>query len=198
MKNQPGKDLTKRFALFELVTIALLDCGGSAAAIDTEDVAVRVNEIAPGRFTWRKHKDQINLELVRVTLSDAKKEKNRALITGDGSSGWSLTPAGLDWANANVSEVLNQNHAKDRSERRGGSIDEARWRRECTRVKQSSAWHRWGTGDPALTESEAKEVFRIDDYTSDRSALVKINRLKDLFSEDQDLLRFINGAAKAL
>lgn len=56
----------------ELVTVAVYLLGGELRKIDTEDTAMKAHEIAPGRFAWRKYPGQINLELVRVALSDAK------------------------------------------------------------------------------------------------------------------------------
>lgn len=61
------------FSNHEIVTLAVYLLGGEAKVIDTEDVAVKANEIAPGRFTWRKFPEQINIENVRTFLSDAKK-----------------------------------------------------------------------------------------------------------------------------
>ena len=36
--------------------------GGETRRVDTEDIAVKANELAPGRFAWKKYPDQINLE----------------------------------------------------------------------------------------------------------------------------------------
>ena len=67
---------TKSLANHEIVVVAVYLCGGATKPADSEDVAMKANELAPGRFTWTKYKDQISLEHVRVYLSDAKKEKN--------------------------------------------------------------------------------------------------------------------------
>ena len=50
---------------YELVVLATYLAGGKTAYTDTEDVAVKANKIAPGRFTWRKYKEQINIDTVR-------------------------------------------------------------------------------------------------------------------------------------
>jgi hypothetical protein len=54
-----------KFANHEIVTIVVYLLGGESLPVDTEDVAVRANEIAPGRFLWRKYPHQINIENVR-------------------------------------------------------------------------------------------------------------------------------------
>jgi hypothetical protein len=66
----------------EIVTLAVYLLGGDSKRIDTEDVAVKANELAPERFAWRKYPNQINIENVRTFLSDAKKLKNEAYLIG--------------------------------------------------------------------------------------------------------------------
>jgi len=63
------------FSNTEIVTIAVYLLGGASNYVDTEDIAVKVDELAPGRFTWRKYSDQINIDNVRKRLSDAKNPK---------------------------------------------------------------------------------------------------------------------------
>jgi len=58
----------KNLANHEIVTIAVFLLGGESHAVDTEDIAVKANEIAPGRFSWRKYPDQINIETVSETI----------------------------------------------------------------------------------------------------------------------------------
>src|SRR5262249_50821616 len=82
----------------QIVTLAVYLLGGDRSTVDTEDVAVMAKELAPGRFTWRRHKAQINLELIRVYLSDAKKVAHGVLLRGSGNSGWALTARGLAFA----------------------------------------------------------------------------------------------------
>ena len=48
----------RTLANHEVVVLATYLAGGRTAYTDTEDIAVKANEIAPGRFTWRKYKEQ--------------------------------------------------------------------------------------------------------------------------------------------
>ncbi len=146
----------------ELVTLAVYLCGGDTHAIDTEDIAVKVNELAPGRFTWRKYPDQINLELVRAYLSAAKGRSG--YLSGIVKAGWTLTPKGLAWAKTEGQALLGQDTSRRREELKGGSIDEVRWRRERDRVLTTSAWKQWSTGNQDILKRNAEEVFRIDSY----------------------------------
>src|SRR5229473_3213823 len=93
------------FSNHEIVTLAVYLLGGESRHIDTEDIAVKVNEIAPRRFTWRKYPDQINIENVRAFLSDAKKDKNGGFLRGAGKDGWLLTESGAAFAKAGVASL---------------------------------------------------------------------------------------------
>ncbi len=77
----------------EIVTVAVYILGGISGAVDTEDVAIKANELAPGRFSWKKYPTQVNLEVVRVYLSDAKKPSKGAYLLGSGN--WCY-PASVD------------------------------------------------------------------------------------------------------
>src|SRR4051794_12358128 len=101
--------MTRELANHEVVTLAVYLLGGDRGAVGTEDVAKKANELAPGRFTWRKYKDQINLEVVRVYLSDAKKKAKGAYLIGSGNTGWSLSEAGLRFAGQRVSALTELN-----------------------------------------------------------------------------------------
>jgi hypothetical protein len=98
----------------EIVTLAVYLLGGDTKYVDTEDIAVRANKIAPGRFTWRKYSDQINIENVRAFLSDAKKDKNGAFLRGAGKDGWLLTESGAAFAKAKVGSLENVDLSRER------------------------------------------------------------------------------------
>ena len=181
----------------ELVALVVYLLGGDQRPIDTEDVAVRVNQVAPGRFTWSKYPDQINLELVRVSLSDAKKG-NSALLAGSGRTGWTLTAAGLRWASKSAPDLLKEDVSREREARLGGSLDQGRWRRERSRLMATPAWQKWLAGDQAVTAREAREVFRIDHYAVGRMRDIKVARLRSTFDEHPEIGPFIRAMAEAV
>lgn len=195
----PEEPLTHQVTSPELVALALFVLGGGATVVDTEDVAVKAHELAPGRFSWRKYPEQINLELVRVALSDAAKDKNGVLVTGTGKTGWSLSAAGQRWAEAQGSRLLDGDLSKRRAERSAGSVDERRWQRERMRLLTTVAWKKWdATHDPvAITRQAAHELFRIDRYADGRARELKVNRLRSMFATDEDLAPFVEAAAAA-
>ena len=61
-------------ANYEIVVLAAYLVGAHYRYVDTEDIAIKANEIAPGRFSWRKYKHQINIDTVRKRLWDATKK----------------------------------------------------------------------------------------------------------------------------
>jgi hypothetical protein len=189
----PQKDLTFRsFTNAEVVIWAVSMLGGDQKRIDTEDVAAKAFKLAPNRFSWRKYPDQINLELVRVNLSNAKKAVNGELLTGSGRTGWSLTRKGLAWIRSSRSRF----HAVDTNEperraSRAGSIDSSRHDRERKRILGLAAWLRWSKGDKSVVLAEAQEVFRIDSYSTASVREAKLTRLRSMFEDEAELSSFL-------
>lgn len=182
----------------EIVTLAVFLLGGDQHVVDTEDVAVRASQLAPGRFSWRKHADQINLELIRVFLSDAKKKNNGALLAGSGRTGWTLTAAGQDWARHRGQAFLGSDLRRERKDKRADSATEGRWRRERTRIVASAAWRKWSSERDTVSKREAEDVFRIDTYALGRIRDLKIGRLREMFQADAELSEFIQGMARVV
>lgn len=190
--------MTSTTSHVELVVFAVYLCGGHTRAVDTEDAAVKAHELAPDRFSWRKYPAQINLELVRVSLSDAKKKDKGALLAGSGKTGWTLTPDGLRWARGAERKLLRADLRRAREEGRGGSIGEQRWRRERDRILSTRAWASWSTNSDDVSSRDAAEVYRIDSYAVGRMRSLKITRLKQLFTEDPAVLPFLNRMQEIL
>lgn len=200
MKTLHNKDLTvlARPSQFEVAALAVYLLGGADRSIDTEDAAIKCHELAPSLFSWRKYKQQINLELVRVSLSDAKKTKNRALLTGSGRDGWRLTSSGLDWVRRTGKKLL---RAPGQEIKHGvskaGSIATVRQQRERVRILGSEAWTQWTTTG-SLSDKQARSIFRIDEYTTTKMLDIKVARLRALFEEDKDIGPFLQRASHLL
>ena len=180
----------------EAVVLALYQLGGHSRPIDTEDVAMRAHALAPDRFSWKKYPDQINLELVRVSLSDGKKASGGKWVEGSGREGWRLTPAGGQWA-AGQPATSGKTFGRPREAAKGGGIAERRWRAERQRVLGTAAWAAWSAGQ-TITEGDALDLFRIDVYTVGTLRATKITRLVAQFAGDPDLSSFLQAAEAAL
>jgi hypothetical protein len=196
MKKPPEKRLTKNPSQMEVVTLAVHLLGGAQRAIDTEDVAVQAHRLAPSRFSWKKYPEQINLELIRVYLSDAKMKGE--LVLGSGRTGWRLTQKGLKWAEQTARKIGQVDTARSRAALRSGSVDEQRWRRERLRLVSTAAWASWQSGNPDISAAEAKEMFRIDSYARGDLREAKITRLRSLFAEDEEVGPFLDHVINVL
>lgn len=183
--------MTKDIPQHHLVTLALYMAGGEDRFVDTEDIAIKSHELAPGRFSWRKYPDQINLELVRVFLSDAKKPDKGGLVSGSGRKGWTLTPIGLKWVNERGKKVLEAGEISLKGAERAGSVDSVRKSRELQRIQSTSAWQKWESTKGGITAHEANEVFRIDSYSKGDMLTLKFDRLQKTFIGDEDISEFL-------
>ena len=149
-----------------------------------------------GRFSWKKYPDQINLELIRVYLSDAKMKGE--LVLGSGRTGWRLTQKGLKWAEGMAREIGQVDTSRSRAKLRSGSVDEQRWRRERSRLVSTAAWTNWSGGNRDISATQAKEVFRIDSYAREVMRVAKITRLQSLFAADDEVTPFLDHLIKVL
>jgi hypothetical protein len=194
--SEPESDgVVRNLSKPELVTLALGELGADHHPVDTEDVAVKARELAPTAFSWRLYPQHINLELVRVALVDASRGKSGSLAQGRGRGGWMLTDLGVAWLQENRDRLL---IALGRSSELGGvrvKQPETQHReRERIRLTRSDAWRKWSSGLEASV-SEASNVFRIDQYTSEHNRLAKVRVLRQLFAGDSDLDRFLSEMA---
>jgi hypothetical protein len=185
----------KALANHEIVTIALFLCGGDARSVDTEDIAVKASEIAPGRFAWRKYPDQINIDTVRKRLWDARKSDRGGFLTGSEKDGWQLTESGVRFAK------------RARKDFRNGapltrtSLKERRFARaEKLRMLDTDAYAKFSSGFPSsITAREAEAFFRIDDYVVGEERQKKVLRALNLFGSDRQLgpaVRFLAIAVR--
>jgi hypothetical protein len=192
--------LTNKVSSQDVVVLATFLLGGDKEPIDTEDVAIKANEMAPGRFSWRKDPNQINLELVRKTLcnnAEGYQGNDRSLLAGTGRKGWTLTREGVEWVKKNKDEILDGNLSWSKDSARSGSIDSVRLRREKNRIQGLRAWNIWSVGEH-VEESEVKEVFRMDSYSVGRISDLKVNRLIDLFDGDEEMTSFLKDMISLL
>ena len=179
----------------EIVTLAVFLCGGATGLIDTEDVAVQAAELSPGRFSWRKHKDQINLELIRVYLSDAKKPAHGSFLLGSGNKGWSLTPAGH--AVAKDLQALLASHGIAHQPR--SSLNPTWMKTERARLLKTNAYKNFRSGrSDAISAADAYSFFRLDDYVKGGLRKQKVTRLLETFSDDNQLGPAVKAIAAIL
>ena len=191
-----SRDEPNNLANHEIVTIALMLCGGGTKSVDTEDIAVKANEIAPGRFAWRKYPDQINIDTVRKRLWDARKDDKGGFVFGSEKDGWQLTENGVKFAKR-ARKTLKGGYPAARS-----SLRERRFTRaERLRMLETEAYGKFSSGSQSsITPREAEAFFRIDDYVLGEEREKKVTRALSLFGNDRQLgpaVHFLAVAVRA-
>jgi hypothetical protein len=185
MRSPKTKSLTpKTFANHEVVVLATYLAGGKTAYTDTEDIAMKANEIAPGRFTWRKYKEQINIEAVRKRLWDATKADKGGYLIGSERDGWLLTQTGLRFCKKHLRLLKNTDASSTRHSQR-----EQTWiSRERLRMLAEPAYQKFATGQiKSISAVEAERFFRVDDYVVGAARKTKIARSIAAFGTDPQL-----------
>jgi hypothetical protein len=173
----------------EVVVLAAYLAGAESAAADTEDIAVKANELAPGRFSWRKYKAQINIDTVRKRLWDATKPEKGAYLSGSERTGWRLTKAGFNFARHHI----HAGNLTQPTKTRATQVERNAQRRELRRMLNDDAFKRISTGlASSITKSEAERFFRLDDYITGEARLAKIERFRILANDHPELQRAID------
>jgi hypothetical protein len=177
------KKSTADLANHEIAVIATYLAGGQYRNADTEDIAMKANEIAPGRFTWRKYKDQVNIDIVRKRLWDATKPEKGGYLNGSEKNGWLLTEKGVAFA-AHHSAKL---ESVDLSGTRQSAKEKVWMNRERQRMAGEMAFQKFTENKiDSVTPAEAEHFFRIDDYVVGKAREEKIERIINHLSGDPD------------
>jgi len=186
------KKMKKALSNIEIVTLAVYLLGGDSEYMDTEDIAFKTNELAPRRFAWQKYPDQINIEKVRTSLSDAKKPKNGGYLFGLHSEGWILTENGLKFAKMRVKDLESIDISRSPLNKK-----EIAWKnREKSRMLATIAYEKVDSQNVnSVTVQDAENFFRLDDYVIGRARERKIARIIAAFSDDPDLSQVIKTLA---
>lgn len=176
--------ISRDLANHEIVTLAVFLLGGESQYVDTEDIAMKASELAPGRFTWRKYREQVNIDTVRKRLWDAKKPERGALLVGSEKQGWSLTAIGLTFAKEQAGQIQGRDLSRERA-----SLREKQWHRtERERLISSAAFQTFEqAGIGAVHKREAETFFRLDSYVVGTLRERKILRILNSFADDPEL-----------
>lgn len=175
----PAKKPVADLSNIEIAVIAAFRAGAAGMHADTEDIAVKANEIGPGRFTWSKYPEQINIDTVRKRLWDARK---RGHLVGSERDGWMLTESGAAFA-----RQYRRRLGAEKTTRL--SLNERKWRRlEKTRLLTTAAHLKFRSGNPScITLREAQQFFRIDAYVGKPAIESKLLRILAAFSDDHQI-----------
>jgi hypothetical protein len=178
----------------ELVVLAVFLVGAQTSPADTEDIAVQANKLAPGRFSWRKYKNQINIETVRKRLWDASKASKGGYLIGSERAGWRLTKTGFDFARRQIRRQASLRPAKTRV--RASQGERAMKARELRRMMNETAFLKLRDGEAAsITKFDAERFFRLDDYVIGKPRVAKIERFRIIAANNKPLTQAIDFLA---
>ncbi len=176
----------------QLVVVAAFLVGAQSLVVDTEDIAVKANELAPGRFSWRKYKEQINIDTVRKRLWDATKPEKGGYLIGSEKTGWRLTKSGFDFAKKQTRAgplIQTRRDRVSQTERTGQN-------RELKRMMSEVAYHKVAERrETEITKAEAERFFRVDDYVTGKARTAKIERFRIIAANNKGLLKTIETLA---
>lgn len=179
----------------KIVVLAAYLAGAAEQLTDTEDIAVKANDLAPGKFSWRKYREQINIEAVRKRLYDAAKISKGGLISGGEREGWLLTSAGLSFCQDHAEILKTGLEFAPRL-----SAKEKTWQhREGARMTSETAFKKWETGALSeITRQEAERFFGVDDYIKGLARQKRIARAQQIFRGDPSLEQAISAISEII
>jgi hypothetical protein len=184
IRTAPAKTLDRLLPNHELVVLAAYLAGAQSTSADTEDIAIKANILAPGRFSWRKYKDQINIDTVRKRLWDATKAEKGGYLIGSEKQGWRLTKAGFDFAKREIATASLEPPTKSRA----SQIERTAKTRETKRMLREDAFVKFSRGQNSeIAKTDAERFFRIDDYVTGKARTAKIERFRIMASDNQAL-----------
>ena len=172
------------FSKPQLVAIAVALLGGDTMHVDREDVALKVNDIAPGRFNWRKYPERIDLDAVGSALRTAKKPQNEGLVVGNNTKGWMLSPAGLKWIKTTgLDAVFDELSIKHRK----ASIS-ANQELERNRLFNTKAYNLFVDGkSKAITVQDFYEFARVNEYFQPKARQRRYTIIANAVNDDDTL-----------
>lgn len=161
-----------------LVLLALYELGGAERAIDTEDLAMKIAGLAPGRFTWKKYPEQIDLEAIRLVAKDMLRADPQ-LVSGGMRNGWMLTPAGMEWCKREIGP----NGAQP--------VEQAPSGQQAV-LMATEAYQKFSNNrQDEITIHDARRFLRVDEYTSVRRRKERIQAVSNTAAGNDKLCALI-------
>jgi len=168
----------------QLVTIAVALLNGDTIYVDREDIAIKVDEFAHGRFNWRKYSERIDMVAVVVALRDAKKPKNGALLAGDNTQGWMLSPKGIEFVknlDLNLFQIGQANSPRRKSLAAVQNV-------ECVRLRKTRAYKLFAENkDAEISIRDFYQFARVNEYFKDKARHKRYTIIENSVVGDKEL-----------
>lgn len=177
----------------QFVTLVVYLLGGDSHYVDTEDVAIEADRLAPSRFAWRKYPDRVDIGAVRWALQDAAKVSKGRYLLGSEKKGWLVSEQGI----AFLAERAPSTEQRAEGRQRHSLREQRQLQSERSRILSTEAFRKFEeVGAEAISGREAQAFFRIDDYVVGAARETKLTRLLNLFGEDSQLGPAVRTLAK--
>lgn len=197
MKKDSKKTLTRSLTKPDLAALVVYLLGGDQKSVDTEDIAVKINQLVPGVFVWKKYPEQINLKLIETFLYDAKKTRCGEMLIGTTRNGWRMSAKGMEWVYKHEFDLSTLGDSLLDSRERVAGTDPIRVEREKRRLLSSKSWADWTESKKPQLQS-VQQLFRVDDYTTAKMIENKVVRLCSHFKDDLEVSRFLSYASQLI
>lgn len=165
----------------DIAALAVHLAGGGIRQIDIEFVADAAYELAPGRFCWKHYPDRIDLRTVQYALKDAARQ-HEPKIQGTVRHGYQMTPAGIEWAAATLSEGDFQRDGTRRNSQ------QEQLEGERNRLRHSAAYRKYHEGESSSVNRRDFEAFvRINEYFPEALRTERIRKIDNAVLREDDL-----------
>ena len=181
---EPSEEGVRALSNIEIVALAVYALGGDSRFVDTEDIAMKANELTPGRFIWAKYPEQVNIHTIMTHLWDAKSGRKGSLLVGSEKEGWMLTVGGLALARSRAGALKGMKAARPKL-----TAGERQWMRgERVRMLNSDAFRKAvAEGVDSVLLEEAETFFRLNNYVVGEARERKLIRVVNAFGDDEKL-----------
>ena len=172
----------------EILLSSIYSLGGSREYLDTEDIAQKAFKISPTKLSWKKYKDQIDLNKVKVNLYSASKNK---FVYGNEKKGWMLTDKGMDIIKGSKNKA---NGFKLRMTK----MDKIEREREIDRISKNTAYLNYINSKVKPTYRQMQSVFKVDSYTNLDNKKKRIRKVINLCKDDVKIYKFLERNKKII
>ena len=170
-----------------IVTIALYTLSGGTRSFDLETIAKKADELAKVRFRWISDNDMICTASVRDALYNVRQKPKEYILQK--SKKYLLTEKGLKFAEANLGKIKKFDQSKSRL--RG--VDKEIFENARIRIISTSAYFKAKNGkSDEISSLDYADFFRLNKYMSDSQKKEKIQKLKNMFANEKNILNIIN------
>jgi len=176
----------------EIVTVAIYALGSGVGTFDIETIAIKADELAPGRFRWKTRPDLISDSNTWDALSNARK-KGYILqqAAQKNTDSYLLTEEGVKFSEKNISKIKEFDQSKMRI-----SVSKEIYENTKNRLIATEAYQKAKNLKlDQITIKEFNQFFRLNDYMKNTQKEEKIQKIKNLFIHEKEFKKLIDKVA---